>query len=112
MAHLFRVLVPVKDIEAAERFYARVLGSSGTRVSPGRHYFDGGVILACYDPSADGDGYEATPNPEAQYLGVPAPKRHFEHVAKLEPISMKVIRPGSAHWAKSPSALGVKSPSI
>ncbi len=72
MAHLFRVLVPVKDIEAAERFYAGVLGSPGTRVSPGRHYFDcGGVILACYDPSADGDGYQATPNPEALYLAVP-----------------------------------------
>ncbi len=72
MARLFRVLVPVNDIEAAERFYARVLGSSGTRVSPGRHYFDcDGVILACYDPNADGDGYPALPNPEALYLSVP-----------------------------------------
>ena len=83
MAHLFRVLVPVKDIEAAERFYARVLGSSGTRVSPGRHYFDcGGVILACYDPSADGDGYEATPNPEALYLAVPDLEATFRACGK------------------------------
>lgn len=27
------------------------------RISPGRHYFDcGRIILACYDPIADGDG--------------------------------------------------------
>ena len=72
MAKVFRVLVPVNDIVAAESFYALVLGSSGTRVSPGRHYFDcGGIILACFDPTADGDGYEATPNPEPLYLAVP-----------------------------------------
>lgn len=71
MAHLFRVLVPVGDIEAAASFYAGVLGATGTRVSPGRHYFDcEGTILACFDPKADGDGYEAKPNPETLYLAV------------------------------------------
>ena len=71
MTHLFRVLVPVSDIEAAERFYSAVLGSPGRRISPGRHYFDcEGTILACFDPKADGDGYEARPNPEAIYLSV------------------------------------------
>ena len=71
MARLFRVLVPVGDIEAAAVFYARVLGSSGKRVSPGRHYFEcGGTILACFDPKADGDGYAARPNPECLYLAV------------------------------------------
>ena len=54
---LFRVIVPVRDIEAAAVFYGAVLGVSGERVSPGRHYFDcGGTILACYDPVADQDG--------------------------------------------------------
>jgi catechol 2,3-dioxygenase-like lactoylglutathione lyase family enzyme len=71
VAHLFRVLVPVADIDAAEEFYAGILGSSGRRVSPGRHYFDcEGTILACFDPGADGDGYQASPNPEALYLAV------------------------------------------
>lgn len=43
--------------EEAARFYERVLGARGERVSPGRHYFDcGGTILACYDPVADEDG--------------------------------------------------------
>ncbi|MGE0373798.1 MAG: VOC family protein [Planctomycetaceae bacterium] len=54
---LYRVILPVTDIERAAAFYAEVLGAPGERVSSGRHYFDcGGNILACYDPVADGDG--------------------------------------------------------
>ena len=53
---LYRVILPVSDIEAATAFYAQVLQTPGERVSTGRHYFNcGGVILACYDPIADGD---------------------------------------------------------
>ena len=54
--HLYRVIQPVKDIEAAARFYGKIFQTLGERVSSGRHYFDcGGTILACYDPVADGD---------------------------------------------------------
>ena len=71
MADLFRILVPVTDIEAGVRFYAKVFETPGTRVSPGRHYFDcGGTILACFDPEADGEGRIARPNPESIYLAV------------------------------------------
>ena len=71
MARLYRVLVPVSDINAAKHFYESILGVSGTRVSPGRHYFDcEGTILACFDPQSDGDGYDARPNPEPLYLAV------------------------------------------
>ena len=71
MPHLYRVILPVSDIERAQRFYAAVLGTGGTRVSPGRHYFDcEGTILACFDPRADGDGYDAVPNPEPIYFAV------------------------------------------
>ena len=53
---LYRVILPVADIDAATKFYAHILGELGDRVSPGSHYFNcGGVILACYSPSADGD---------------------------------------------------------
>ena len=67
---LYRVILPVSDIEQAAEFYARLLAVPGERVSPGRHYFDcGGTILACYDPRADGDeigaGWSHHPN---QYL--------------------------------------------
>ncbi len=71
MTHLYRVIVPVSDIEAAATFYAAVLAQPGRRVSPGRHYFDcEGTILACFDPRADGDRHDAHANPEHVYLAV------------------------------------------
>lgn len=79
MARLYRVIVPVSDIEAAQKFYESVLGASGTRVSPGRHYFDcEGTILACFDPQADGDGCTARPNPEPLYFAVADLKATYE----------------------------------
>jgi catechol 2,3-dioxygenase-like lactoylglutathione lyase family enzyme len=71
MAKLYRVIVPVSDIEAAARFYGAILAMPGKRVSGGRHYFDcEGTILACYDPIADGDQHQATPNPDHIYIAV------------------------------------------
>ncbi len=68
---LYRVILPVSDIERAARFYTDVLGVAGQRVSPGRHYFDcGGTILACFDPRADGDSWDASPNPDHLYFAV------------------------------------------
>lgn len=53
---LYRIILPVSDIDLAAEFYSYVFQVDGERVSPGRHYFDcGGVILACYNPTADGD---------------------------------------------------------
>lgn len=70
-ARLFRVILGVSDIERAAEFYGTLLANPGRRVSNGRHYFDcGGVILALFDPGADGDGYRAEPNPEWIYLAV------------------------------------------
>lgn len=55
-ARLFRVILPVRDIERAVQFYSHLFDEEGERVSPGRHYYRcGDVILACYSPSADGD---------------------------------------------------------
>jgi catechol 2,3-dioxygenase-like lactoylglutathione lyase family enzyme len=68
---LYRVILPVGDIERAARFYSELLGAEGRRVSPGRHYFDAGdVILALVDPGADGDGREARPNQDYVYFAV------------------------------------------
>lgn len=68
---LYRVILQVSDIEQAARFYARLLGVDGRRVSPGRHYFDcGPVILAVFDPQADGDNFEARPNSDHVYFAV------------------------------------------
>jgi predicted enzyme related to lactoylglutathione lyase len=75
MAHLYRIILPVSDIDQAATFYGEVLGVVGERVSPGRHYFDcGGTILACYDPQADedplGEGWQFHEN-QYLYFSVP-----------------------------------------
>lgn len=71
MAKIFRILLPVGDIEQAAVFYDSLLDQPGQRISPGRHYFDcEGLVLACFDPVADGDGYQATPIPEPIYFAV------------------------------------------
>jgi catechol 2,3-dioxygenase-like lactoylglutathione lyase family enzyme len=68
---LFRVILPVDDIAAAERFYSALLAQPGFRVSPGRHYFRvGTVTLAVYDPRADGDTTTPRPNFEHVYFAV------------------------------------------
>ncbi len=70
MPRLYRVILPVSDIEQAALFYGQLMNTSGQRVSPGRHYFDcDGTILACYDPVADGDPLDGGWHPHAnQYL--------------------------------------------
>jgi predicted enzyme related to lactoylglutathione lyase len=71
MMRLYRVIIPVGDIAQAKHFYGTLLGMPGARVSDGRHYFGcGGTILACFDPRADGDPWDATPNPDHVYFAV------------------------------------------
>ena len=69
MPRLFRVVVPVPDMPAADAFYERLLAVEPDEVTPTRHYFDcGGVILALVDPSAHGRAFR--PNPDVVYLAV------------------------------------------
>jgi len=68
---LFRFIIPASNIEDAVTFYSAVLEQTGKRVSPGRHYFGcGSAILACVDPRADGDPWDAKPNPDHVYFAV------------------------------------------
>lgn len=84
MPRLYRVILPVGDIDAAEAFYSELLGLPGTRVSGGRHYFNcGGVILACFDPRADGDDFDAQPNPGHVYFAVGDLEAVFERAKGL-----------------------------
>lgn len=56
MTRLYRIILPVPNIEKAALFYAQVLGIAGERVSPGRHYFRfDDFVFALYDPRADCD---------------------------------------------------------
>jgi predicted enzyme related to lactoylglutathione lyase len=68
---LFRMILPVTDIEVAAHFYSALFEMPGIRVSSGRHYFHcGGTILACFDPRADGDDFDAQPNQGHVYFAV------------------------------------------
>lgn len=76
---LYRVILPVCDIDKAAEFYAAVFDLPGERVSDGRHYFDcGGTILACFDPRADGDDFDLPPNPDHLYFAVEDLEAVFE----------------------------------
>lgn len=83
---LYRVILPVRGIEAAAEFYSGLFAMPGERVSPGRHYFDlGGTILAVYDPIADGDSdaeWKHHPN-QYIYIGVADLEDSFERARDL-----------------------------
>ena len=79
---VFRLLVPVSNIEAATEFYGSVFRQAGERVSAGRHYFNcDGVTVACFDPVADGDDYSASPFSEPIYFSVDDLDAVLERVA-------------------------------
>src|SRR5581483_5363949 len=66
---LFRVVVPVEDIERGAAFYATLLGDAGERVLETRHYFDvGGTIVALVNPR--GHDRPFRPNPDYLYFAV------------------------------------------
>lgn len=70
-AKIFRIILPVSDIDQATEYYQKLLGTEGERVSKERHYFNcGEVILTCYDASADGDHMTFRPNPGHIYFSV------------------------------------------
>lgn len=85
MVRLYRIVLQVDDIERATTFYRKLFGKRGEQVSPGRHYFDyGGTILACFDPRADGDAFDARPTPDHVYFGVSDLEGRREVAAALD----------------------------
>jgi catechol 2,3-dioxygenase-like lactoylglutathione lyase family enzyme len=84
---LFRVIIPVKDIDAAAAFYEKLLGGQpGERVTAGRHYFTcDDVLLACWDALSDGDPEFPGPNRGVVYLSTSEP---------LEEVRDRMLRAG------------------
>ena len=88
---IFRVIMPVTDIERAAQFYGSLLDQAGFRVSPGRHYLKcGEVILALYDPRGDGDSTAARPNFDHIYFAVPDLETVYERAKTVGGISEEV----------------------
>jgi catechol 2,3-dioxygenase-like lactoylglutathione lyase family enzyme len=84
---IYRVILPVSDIEAASRFYGTLLDIRGERVTTGRHHFNcEGVLLTCWDPIADGDLAYTGPNPGHVYLSTNEP---------LERVRQRAIQAGA-----------------
>jgi len=80
---LYQVVLPVSDIDQAEKFYSHLLGTPGRRVSPGQHHFDcGGMILSCCDSSAEGDSSQAPSSPHRLYFVVEDLEAVFERARR------------------------------
>ncbi len=89
---LFRVILPVNDIEMAQKFYSSLLNIEGKRVSPGRHYFQCGcTILACFDPRGDGDQFDLPPNPDHIYFAVKNLNDVFKRAQELGAVILDEI---------------------
>lgn len=85
---LYRVILPVSDIKLATQFYSDLLEDKGSRVSPGRHYFNlGGIILACYSPGDDGDPMGEWKMHDNQYIYIATSKleKMYEKCKELVP---------------------------
>ncbi len=85
---LYRVIVPVSDLDEAVEFYGELLGIAGQRVSGGRHYYDcGGTILALLDPKGDQDDETARPLPDHLYFAVADLEQIFARAKRLGGLS-------------------------
>jgi len=88
-AKLFRVILPVDDLERADAFWDRMLGLPIDKAVPTRHYIDtGGAILVLVDPSEQARGHQNEPlafrpNPEVLYFAVADLDAAFERAEGL-----------------------------
>jgi catechol 2,3-dioxygenase-like lactoylglutathione lyase family enzyme len=96
--HLYRVIMPVTDVEQGVAFYAMLLGHPGERVAPNRHYFRcGGTILAVVDPSAR--EFEFRSNVEHVYFAVPDLRERYA-VARRAGCSWLEEKIGRRAWGE------------
>ncbi len=80
-AQLFRVAVPVPDMDRGVAFYAQLLGQPDTRISSSQHEFRcGGTALTVVDPAARGE--EFRPNVEPISFAVPDLRERFSVARK------------------------------
>jgi catechol 2,3-dioxygenase-like lactoylglutathione lyase family enzyme len=87
---IFRVIVPVSDLEKAVRFYSRLFDMPGRGVGGGRHYFDcGPVILALLDNRKPA-------NAEYLYLSVADLEEIHERARDLGCLSTESVHGASA----------------
>ena len=80
---LFRVVIPVEDLEIATAFYAKVVGEPGERVWRNRHYFRlGDVVLACVQPAPESGAFKPESDPRVIYIAVDDLEEIFDRIHK------------------------------
>ena len=85
---LYRVIMPVGDLEPAVQFYSALLGQPGARISGGRHYFTcGDVTLAVYSTLGDGDRGQPRPNFGHVYFAVENLEEIYQRAQQLGGLS-------------------------
>ena len=108
MIQLYRVILPVSDIERAAQFYGALLDANGSRVSPGRHYFGcGGAttssilnVVGCASPygppaATDAVAYPTQTQLAAARLG--AVRRDDVHEARQQAADEMTEEAGQRH---------------
>jgi catechol 2,3-dioxygenase-like lactoylglutathione lyase family enzyme len=89
---IFRVVLQVSSIEAAQRFYTELFGAPGRLVGGGRLYFDcGGVWLSLQD-----SGQKPVANSDDLYIAVDALEAFHARAKKLGCLSQADVhgKPG------------------
>ena len=87
---LYRVILPVGELESVVPFYSTLLDQPGMRVSLGRHYFRcGDVTLAIYSPRGDGDPREPRPNFDHVYFAVDDLEAVFQRAEQTGGLSVE-----------------------
>ncbi len=88
---IYRIIVPVSNLERAAEYYQALLGIQGKRVSGGRYYLDcAGVLLALFDPSGDGDAGSAKPLPDHLYFAVADLEAVYRRAEKVGGLSNEI----------------------
>jgi catechol 2,3-dioxygenase-like lactoylglutathione lyase family enzyme len=83
-ARLFRVIMPVDDMDRGVAFYRAILAQDGVLVAPNRHYFHcGATILALVKPG-EHDSATFRPNIEHAYFSVRDLKAAYERARTAE----------------------------
>lgn len=92
---LYRIILQVPDLNAAESFYGELLGDRGRRIPrASRHYIDcGPVILALVDPTAE---MAPKPIPDYIYFAVSNLEEIHNRASKLKCLSDEDVHGDSA----------------
>ena len=78
---LYRVAIPVDEIEAAATFYSHILQTPGERIWVNRHYFQcGETLLACVVPAEPATEYRTQTDPRILYFAVDDIEAIYERV--------------------------------